>query len=184
MTRGPAALCFLVLGLAPQAGAQSAPTDANPWFSPQIASFDYGVYCDALPDDVAEAPGTVSGVVNLVPIPEIRFRQLLVPAALGIAFGVLLQTQEGVTLDPVIVTVTHPPYPDSGITVEQWITGFTSEDPGLVGFGFEVETELLPGPWTFTADHGDNRIFEITFEVVSGDLLPEITGLCSGNLLF
>jgi hypothetical protein len=56
--------------------------------------------------------------------------------------------------DPVTITVTHPPFPDSGIEVERWTTRLGWEEFNLTGFSFDVPEELVLGTWTFEAHVG------------------------------
>jgi hypothetical protein len=49
-----------------------------------IAELVFGVYCAEEPIRTEDAPETASGVINIVPdLPQIRFAQTVVPAALG-----------------------------------------------------------------------------------------------------
>jgi hypothetical protein len=156
----------------------------NPRVSPQIAEFAYGIYCPEPPERLEAAPGTAAGVVNIVDtIPEIEHAQTIIPAALGVGFGVVLQAGPEAVFDPVIVTITHPPYPDSGIEVEQWVTSVDGLSPGLIGFSFELRSELVVGPWTFTGLYGDEELFHIAFEVVPPGLMPDISDLCAGAFM-
>ena len=156
----------------------------NPFKSDVIDSLVYGVYCAEGPIDLEEAPDTAAGVVNIVPgIPEMRAVTTLVPAQIGIGFGVVVEARDGLFLDPATVTITHPPYPDTGIEVERWITSIDGDGPGLIGFSFEVESELVTGPWTFEAEHQGDLIFRIDFEVVPPALLPDLAQGCSGAIL-
>jgi hypothetical protein len=156
----------------------------NPFASDLIARLDHGVYCAEAPIDLEEAPDTAAGVVNIVEaLPEMRAVTTLVPAQIGVGFGVLVTPQPGLTLDPVQITITHPPYPDSGIEVERWITGFAGDGPALVGFSFELASELVTGPWRFEAHYDDVLLFDIRFEVVPPALLPELSQGCAGAIL-
>lgn len=152
--------------------------------SPLVTGFDFGLYCHTPPDRIEEAPGTAAGVVNMLDVlPEFRARQAQVPAALGIAFGVHVSVADGAVYDPSLVTITHPPYPDTGIEVEQWLTSIDGGAPNLVGFSFEVPSELVLGAWTISAAYDDEQLFEITFDVVASDQFPEIAQMCQGAFL-
>jgi hypothetical protein len=176
------ALVTLAFALASVAvAAQDRP---NPYKSDLIDSLVHGVYCAEAPIDLEAAPDTAAGVVNIVPgIPEFRAVTTLVPAQIGIGFGVVLQTRAGLVFDPVLVTITHPPYPDTGIEVERWMTALDGDGPGLIGFSFEVQSELVTGPWTFEAEHEGDLLFRIDFEVVPPALVPDLAQGCSGAIL-
>ena len=172
---GLAALCLAGTALLaePQAGA---PVRVNP---DMIAELVYGVYCATDPIRTEEAPETASGVVNIVPaVPEIRAAQVIVPAALDIGFGVLSRAPAGVVHDPVTITVTHPPFPNSGIEVERWLTQLDGEGFNLTGFSFDLPDELVLGTWTFTAEAGGTELFHVTFEVVPPELAPDVLAGC------
>lgn len=169
---------WLMLAAAP-VGAENA-TDAAIRVDPDaIAELVFGVYCSSDPVRTEEAPETASGVVNIVPgIPEIRFAQTIVPAALGVGFGVLSRAPAGVLHDPVTITVTHPPFPESGIEVERWVTQIDGEGLNLTGFSFDIPEELVLGTWTFSAHAGGTELFHVTFEVVPPDLAPDVLADC------
>lgn len=169
----------LACSLAAHAVAEVRPV---PFKSDLIDRLSYGVYCADPPVAREEAPGTAAGVVTVVPgLPEFRTETTVVPAEIGIAFGLVVEPRAGVVLDPVIVTITHPPYPGSGIEVEQWIT--TIDGPSLVGFAFELESELVTGRWGFEGAQGDELLFVFEFEVVPPALLPELVQGCGGAML-
>lgn len=172
----------LALGLVLSSGAAQAENDAgapvrvNP---DAIAELVYGIYCAEEPVRTEDAPETASGVVNIVPeIPRIRFAQSVVPAALDIGFGVLSRTPPGVVHDPVTITVTHPPFPGSGIEVERWVTRLDDLDFNLTGFSFDMPEELVLGTWTFTAHSGGAELFHVTFEVVPPELATGVMAEC------
>jgi hypothetical protein len=179
----PAAFCLSLVFAA--AAVPLAAQDSPAIFtSDLIDRLDYGVYCAEAPVDLQEAPGTVAGVVNVVPeLPVLRAETTLVPAQIGIGFGVLVEAADGFVFDGVSITITHPPYPDSGIEVEGWTTSLDDETTGLVGFSFEVESELVTGRWTFEAAHDGDLLFRIDFEVVPAAMLPGVAQGCSGAIL-
>lgn len=178
--RAGIATLFLLM-LAPPALAQDG---GNPRVSPLLEDLVYGVYCAQEPDRRDPAPATASGVINMVPmIPDFRFRQRLVPAEVGIGFGVLATAPPGVVHDPVTVTVTHPPYPDGGMEVEQWITD-VDDGLNLMGFSFDHPHELVLGEWTFSARTlADEELFHISFEVIAPELMPQVIGTCFGPFM-
>lgn len=170
---------MLALAVPAQALAQQA---ANPRVGPQIADLLYGLYCAQEPDRRDPAPATASGLINIVPvIPDFQFRQKLVPAQVGIGFGVVVSAPPGVLHDPATVTVNHPPYPDSGIEVEQWITDI-DDGANLIGFSFDHAHELVLGEWTFSAATSTGEeLFHIAFEVIAPELMPQVISACFGS---
>lgn len=170
-----------LLALAVPATAQDTP---NPRTSPEIAELIYGLYCAQEPEREDPAPETASGVINIVPsIPDFQFRQKLVPAEVGIGFGVLARAQPGVVHDPVTVTVTHPPYPETGIEVERWVTDI-DDGLNLMGFSFDRASELVLGEWTFSAETlAGEELFHISFEVIAPELMPQVISTCFGSFM-
>ena len=175
-----ALLIACLSGTAFSASAQST----NPRIGAGLADMVYGAYCAQEPEREDPAPETASGTINIVPaIPDFQFRQKIIPAQIGIGFGVLASAPPGVLLDPVTVTVTHPPYPDSGITSERWVTD-VDDGPNLMGFSFDRASELVQGEWTFSAVTPDGEeLFFISFEVVAPELMPQIISTCFGSFL-
>lgn len=155
----------------------------NPRISAGIGELVYGIYCAQEPERRDPAPDTASGHLNIVPvIPDFQFRQKLVPAEIGIGFGVLATAAPGLIHDPVTVTVTHPPYPDTGVEVESWISDIEDLGPSLMGFSFDTANELLLGEWTFSAHTADGEeLFHIAFEVVQPELMPQVLSSCFGS---
>jgi hypothetical protein len=176
-------LSALLISLLLTLPAMAQEQQGNPRISPGIAELDYGIYCAQEPERRDPAPDTASGVLNIVPvIPEFQFRQKLVPAELDIGFGVLVTAAPGLIHDPVTVTVTHPPYPDSGIEVETWVSNIEDLSPSLMGFSFDTPNELLLGEWTFSAHTMDGEeLFHIAFEVVQPELMPQVLSSCFGS---
>jgi hypothetical protein len=145
----------------------------------RIAELVFGLYCAEEPVRTEDAPETASGVINIVPdLPQIRFAQTVVPAALDVGFGVLSRAPDGMVHDPVTITVVHPPFPGSGIEVERWTTRLGWEEFNLTGFSFDVPEELVTGTWTFTAHAEGVELFHVEFEVVPPDQAAPVLAEC------
>ncbi|MBF9044418.1 DUF3859 domain-containing protein [Rhodobacterales bacterium HKCCE4037] len=176
---------LFVIALIVPASAFAQSEGGNPRVGPGIGELVYGIYCAQEPERQDPAPETASGVLNIVPIlPDFQFRQKIVPAEVGIGFGVLATAAPGLLHDPVTVTVTHPPYPESGIEVERWISDIEDLSPSLMGFSFDHPEELVLGEWTFSAHTATgDELFHIAFEVVSPDIMPQVISTCFGAFL-
>ena len=178
--RATLTFCLTLAAVAPAAAQQ-----ANPRISEGLAELLYGVYCAQDPLREDPAPDTASGVINIVPtVPDFQFRQKLVPAEIGIGFGVVATAAFGEPHDQVTVIVTHPPYPETGITVESWQTDIEAVGSSLMGFSFDSQSELVLGEWTFSAVTPEGEeLFFIAFEVVEPALMPQVMETCFGSFL-
>ena len=175
-------MTWRALALTSLAVVTPAAANANPVIGPGVDTVDFGIYCQQHTVETAPAPETAEGVVNLVPeIPEFRYRQFVVPATIGIGFGVHVVPAPGRDYPFVTITVTHPPYPGSGIEVERWTTDFEADRVSFVGFSFDNEYELQPGEWSFTAETGDEELFRIDFQVVPELAMPGLALECMGG---
>jgi hypothetical protein len=115
-----------------------------------IAELVFGVYCAEEPIRTEDAPETASGVVNIVP--DLPRDPVFPDGGARCArhrFRYPQPGTRGMVHDPVTITVTHPPFPDSGIEVERWTTRLGWESFNLTGFSFDVPEELVLGTWTF-----------------------------------
>ncbi len=89
------------------------------------------------------------------------------PAQIGVEFGIVVQVRpefEG----NATVYVEHPPQGTDGTVQESWPNFFSASEPTYVGFSFEYDYELTPGPWTLSARREGELIYEIEFDVVQG----------------
>lgn len=183
-----AVLCLSLLA-APCAAQDAPPTGATegtqlPRIGDMVTRFEWGVYCAQDPVRLDDAPDTAAGTINMVPdLPQFTFVQTIVPAELGIAFGVLAAIAPEAGIDAVEVTVTHPPYPDSGVTVERWVNIVENEAMSLFGFSFEQPSELVLGTWTMMAEAAGEEVFHIRFEVVPPDLARPVIAACQTGFM-
>lgn len=153
---------------------------STPVIGQRVAEMVVGVYCAQPPEDRVDAPGTVSGVINIVrDLPVMQAGQLVVPAELGVGFGVLVDMQPGQAAQA-IVELTHPPYPTNGVEVETYVTDLSDLSTNLVGFSFDHDYELVPGPWTFRVFDDAGDVFAVTFQVAPAGSLPASMSPCAG----
>ena len=161
-----------LLALALPALAEPAPPVAGT----QVAALEYGVFCALQAMDRRPAPGTLSGWVH-VPDEPLDFHwpdRQVVPAALGLAFGVKARMQPGVFVSYAEMRVWRP----GSDRPEVWDSSFTDMGGALNFFRFDHEHELIPGLWRFEARDGDTQLFMVEFEVVPAETLPEIVQAC------
>jgi hypothetical protein len=144
-------------------------------------SADFGVYCAVEADVEVPAEGTISGVVNLVTEPPVFQRRTnLVPARIGIGFGVhlmVLPEYQG----QIVVQTTHPPMGPDGITRESWVTEVAVGRMALHGFSFEYDYEMVRGDWSISASVDGRLIYHADFIVVDPATVPPIN--CTGQML-
>jgi hypothetical protein len=165
---------LLALFAAPAFAGPSAPV-----LAPEIASLEAGIFCALQTMDQMPAPGTLSGWIH-VPTTEIRFHwpdRQVVPAALGIAFGVRAMGRAGWISTDAEARVTRP----GRDAPEVWETGFSDNGSALAFFRFDTESELVIGPWIFEAWDGETRLYRVEFEVVPASALPEIVDACGAT---
>lgn len=149
---------------------------ARPDHAPPIAALEVGVFCALQAMDRMPAPGTESGWIH-VPTSEIRFHwpdRQVVPAALGLAFGVKALGSSGWTSIDAEARVYRPGRAEP----EVWATGLSDAGFSIAFFRFDTEAELVPGLWTFEAWDGETRLYRVEFEVVPAAALPEIVEAC------
>lgn len=162
---------ILALALALPLRAEPAPPQADPL----VASLKVGVFCALQAMDQRPAPGTLSGWIH-VPDGPIDFHwpgQQVVPAVLGLAFGVKSQMVPGTFLQGEMRV-----YRPGVTTPETWDSTFTDTGEQFGFFRFDREDELTPGLWRFEAWEGETRLYAVEFEVVPAAALPKIAQAC------
>ena len=138
-----------------------------------------GVFCEVPSEGELEAPGTVAGRIELFSVvPEFQWRTHVVPAVDGISFGIKTQAVRGLILDGVTITLTHPPFRESGATRQSYVTMIGGASESINAYTFDTEEERVTGTWTFTAEQNGDEIYSARFEVVPPAQAPEIAGAC------
>ena len=168
------------LGLAPALAAGLASAEpAPPLHDPVVARIEAGVFCAWQAMDQRPAPGTLSGWIH-VPDGEITFHwpdRQVVPASLGLAFGVKAQLLPGEFAAYVDMRVYRP----GSDLPEIWDSSIGDLSPSIAFFRFDHEHELVPGPWRFEAWEGETQLYSVEFEVVPAAALPEISQACGAT---
>ncbi len=157
------------------------PASADPGtarYSDKLLSLTQGVFCEVESSESVEAPGTVAGRIELYDeVPEFQWLSTRVPAVLGLSFGIKTQT-DGRLLQGVVITLTHPPFKDSGATEQRYVTSMGGTGVSINAYTFDLPEEMVQGTWTFTATQGGREIYKASFDVVSPLQEPEIAGSC------
>ncbi|MBN8631566.1 MAG: DUF3859 domain-containing protein [Rhodobacterales bacterium] len=164
----------LVLVLALVAGPASS-DPAAPAPGPLVASLRVGVFCALQAMDQRPAPGTLSGWIH-VPDGMIDFHwpeRQIVPAAIGLAFGVKSQLMPGKFVQGEMRV-----YRPGSTTPEVWESSFSDIGEQFGFFRFDREDELVHGVWRFEAWDGETQLYSVEFEVVPAAALPEIVTAC------
>jgi hypothetical protein len=137
---------------------------AAPEQSPLIAELKFGVLCAVESVGKDEAPDTLSGFINLVD-PSTDFDwpgQRVVPATIGLGFGVRVQAAPGVQIPEGEIRVYRP-----GMSKpESWMTEIGDAGSTLAFFSFDTEPELMPGLWIMEGWDQDTRLFRVEFDIV------------------
>lgn len=151
---------------------------APPQADPLVASLKVGVFCALQAMDQRPAPGTLSGWIH-VPDGVIDFHwpdRQIVPASIGLAFGVKSQMIPGVFASGEMRV-----YRPGSSTPETWDSTFSDTGEQFGFFRFDREDELLPGLWRFEAWEGGTQLYSVEFEVVPAAALPEIAQACGAT---
>ena len=147
--------------------------------SPEIGLFEAGVLCAAEPVATQPAPDTIAGFINVIDgDPEFVSHGRLVPAVIGISFGV--RSAAVAQEFPVVeIIVTHPPMGPDGVTRQSYLSDIGTTAPSMSFYAFEFDEELVLGDWTFTAMAGEEILWSAGFEVVSPRQISELAGICN-----
>jgi hypothetical protein len=169
------AALFALFGLATSALAEPP----LPVHSVEIAALEVGVFCALQPMDSMPAPDTASGWIH-VPTSEIQFHwpdRQVVPAAIGLAFGVKATGQEPWSSVDAEARVTRP----GRAAPETWKTGISYVGNSIAFFRFDTPDELIPGKWTIEVWDGETRLYHAEFEVVPAASLPDLVDACNAT---
>lgn len=151
---------------------------APPQASAEVASLKVGVFCALQAMNQRPAPGTLFGWIH-VPDGVIDFHwpdHQVVPASVGLAFGVKSQMIPGVFASGEMRV-----YRPGSSTPETWNSTFSDTGEQFGFFRFDREDELIPGLWRFEAWEGETRLYSAEFEVVPAAALPKISQACGAT---
>ncbi|MFW2589058.1 DUF3859 domain-containing protein [Sagittula sp. SSi028] len=145
---------------------------------------EHGVICDAPIGRPVPAPDTVSGILNTIE-QGLAFdvTTTVVPAELGLTFGIRAALPQGSPAIDLTVVVTHPPMGPSGQQVESWPTTVYPDAPALNLFTFEEPFELIEGPWHFALMQGEETLAEKQFTITPKGTAPEVQSICFGAMI-
>ena len=174
--------CFLLSSALALCGGAVVLAQADDFKSPLLGFYEAGVLCAQDPSTVREAPDTVAGTTHVIEdAPPFVSNGRVVPAVIGIGFGVRAGLFGDIGQDGIVMRVTHPAMTGGGqgATEQSFITNIGSEfSPGITFYQFDYGYELALGDWTMTATSGGVTLYETTFTVVPPSALPELAGVC------
>lgn len=148
---------------------------------PGLFEITQGVFCEVPSSGRIEAPGTVAGHIELFSeTPDFEWETSVVPAVLGLSFGVKTKARDGMVYDGVVLTLTHPQFAASGATAQSYVTMLGGASTSINAYTFDTGEELATGTWSFTATRNGELLYSALFEVVPAAAAPEIAAACGG----
>jgi hypothetical protein len=167
------AAALALLALAGAAGAQGIEADAE-----AVGPVEAGIFCTEKTGERIEAPGTVSGFIDLVDEVELVARTLVVPTAPGLTFGyraaVLADAPDAVQV------VRHPAFRGLGAREQIMPAPLRRGATRLGLYTFDHDYERVEGPWSFEIRQGGKRLLRVAFRAVPPEAAPHLVGLCDG----
>lgn len=164
--------CFAILFVATSALAEKVQ-------SSRIAFLEAGILCGPETIGTIPAPGTIEGSTHVIEgEPDFVSTAQVVPAVLGLGFGVKSQSATPDGIDNVEIIVTHPKMGERAVTLQSFTTRVSGADPSLSFYQFDHVYELVHGTWQFEAQAEGKTLYAVSFEVVDPQLVPELASLC------
>lgn len=147
--------------------------------SEALVSLEAGIFCPPETAGATLAPDTLAGSTHVIDVdPPFVSHRRMVPAVLGVGFGIKAQSAmpEGITT--VTARVTHPPMGPEGRTTQSFVTAISGQTPSVTFYQFDHSYELVTGTWTIAGYDDGVQLFAVSFEVVAPDRLPELSRAC------
>lgn len=145
---------------------------------------NYGVICEVKLEGRRDAPGTESGILNIIDQErEIDVTTRAVPAEIGLSFGIRATLEPGHVLEDLWVVVEHPPMGPNAVTVERWEADANAGATMVNLFTFEHDYERVQGTWTFSLVQGETKLLEQRFSVFPPGTVPAVQQTCFGAKL-
>ena len=145
---------------------------------------DYGVVCEVELQGRRAAPGTESGLLNIIDQQrEIDVTTRAVPAEIGLSFGIRATLEPGHVIEDLRVVVEHPPMGPNAVTVERWDAEANAGTTMVNLFTFEHDYERVQGKWVFRLMSGADTLLEQRFVVFPAGTVPAVQQACFGAKL-
>ncbi|SFS20456.1 protein of unknown function [Yoonia litorea] len=163
---------FLSLATVLPAAAQIARAAKVDWL-------EAGVICAPEAIGFRDAPETITGRAHIIEaMPDFVAQTQVVPAVIGVGFGVKLQATAETPFQPVTITLSHPPMGAEGISRQSFTSAISGETPTVAFFQFDHGYELVEGTWYFEAREGDQLIYRVAFRIVPPQQVPALANAC------
>lgn len=147
---------------------------AAPVLSTGVRLIDHGIYCLTESVGTVEAPGTSLGYIDTLPgVPQMIYRQQVIPGKLGTSFGVVVE------MDQSVLGLRIETWKPGATTAEIWYDDVIAETPSMRGFAFDYPEEIIFGIWRMEAWDGDTQLYSVEFEVVPPGDLPGVSSDCN-----
>ena len=144
-----------------------------------VAEVSYGLNCAVEITGSVEAPGTERGQVDVFDTPpELSPLGQLVPAMLGMGFGVRARAADGISITGATFRVFHPPFPGSGTTEQNWRASYNDAALSTHLYRFDFPHEAQTGTWVMEATFEGELLYRIPFTVVPTEAYPGAKELC------
>lgn len=164
--------CFAIVMSAGSAQAEN-------FRAPEIAFLEAGILCGPETTGTLPAPGTIEGATHIIENePDFVSTVQVVPAVLGLGFGVKSQSVMPDGIDSVEIFVSHPEMGETAAAIQSFTTRISGANPSLTFYQFDHIYELVHGTWKFMARSGETTLYAVSFEVVDPRLVPELASLC------
>ncbi|PRY93437.1 uncharacterized protein DUF3859 [Hasllibacter halocynthiae] len=145
--------------------ALAGPAAAEIRFDPAVVTgLRAGLWCASDTGERQEAPGTVSGYIDLVADPVLRRATEMVPLSSGTTFGIEATFASGVSGTAQVI-VTHPPFGGSGET-RQAMNPHPAAGRAIAFYTFDYPHEEVAGAWGFTLLLDGREVARAAFEAV------------------
>ncbi|MDF1855222.1 DUF3859 domain-containing protein [Pseudooceanicola sp.] len=164
--------------------ASPALAQSGNYVLPPVILEDFGVFCPDEPVGRIEAPDTERGFIDLVSgNPPVDFHTDVVPAELGLGFGMRFRLAPGEATRMARVVITHPPFGTPPVSRETYAITLESDFTSMTQFDFDETYEMQPGRWNLAIEVEGGILLSHDFTVVPADQSLISTKMCKGPAL-
>ncbi|MFQ6547223.1 hypothetical protein AADZ90_004650 [Aestuariibius sp. 2305UL40-4] len=152
---------------------------------PQVVSLKAGLFCPGAPEEIHQAPDTYKGERHMIPglHEALVVETFRIPMEYGATLGVIVELAPWFDYFDATMVLEHPAMGSDGRTRQVAEIPLVSGAANVHAYGLNHAYEMLPGLWRLSGQSGGMTIYEVVFEVVHPDSVPELAGLCRKDLL-